>query len=128
MRGMPNRQSTKTTARRLFGISLSPLGMPSALNSSAGSLKANVQHGATVAGTAEAGKENFPAPITRSVPSGNVRLIEGHPVIRFECPEHGFAGFNLPGTHVRCRSCGIQVSGEIADLIFSDPNEIKPLA
>ncbi|MBN9039340.1 MAG: hypothetical protein J0H53_25025 [Rhizobiales bacterium] len=56
----------------------------------------------------------------------NPHSIEGRIVIRFDCPTHGFVGFNVPGTSVSCRFCRRPVYGAIVDLIFA--SEIKPLA
>lgn len=54
--------------------------------------------------------------------------IEGHLVVRYECADHGLVGFNLVGTKVHCRTCGCQVFGSFADLIFAITDEIDAMA
>lgn len=78
--------------------------------------------------------EITPASCAPSVVGGDDRdadnllhSFEGKVVVLYVCEHHGFAGLNLPGTTVQCRQCGQSLFASIADLIFAEPNTIKPL-
>jgi ribosomal protein S27E len=56
-----------------------------------------------------------------------VRAFECHLVVQYHCPEHGFAGWALPGTSVRCRSCGRPLFAPVIDLALANIREIEAL-
>lgn len=55
------------------------------------------------------------------------RTFEGHLVLRLDCPRHGFAGWALGGTSVRCRDCGRRLVFPSVDLPYNTILDIKPL-
>lgn len=60
-------------------------------------------------------------------PNPDLRSLEAHPVIRFDCAADGFVGFNVAGTGVQCGRCGRQVFGPMVDLLLSDITNLRPL-
>lgn len=65
--------------------------------------------------------------ITPNVSNDHFRTFKGNVVVRFDCATHGFAGWNLSGTHVSCRFCSRRLFGPVVDLIFTDMDDLTAL-